>query len=44
MIAANKPLDFSFLKVPEGRMFAGAEAAELKKVLTVGCDTLKLIS
>lgn len=35
VIASEKPLDFSFLKVPEGRIFAGAEAGELKKVLKV---------
>ena len=35
VIASFKPLDFSFLKVPEGRIFAGAEAAELRRVLAV---------
>jgi len=35
IIASRTRLDFSFLKVPEGRIFAGAEAAELKKVLAV---------
>ena len=33
MIASKQRLDFSFLKVAEGRIFAGAEAAELKEVL-----------
>ena len=33
IIASYNPLDFSFLKVAEGRIFAGAEAAELKEVL-----------
>jgi len=33
VIASKKRLDFSFLKVAEGRIFAGAEASELKEVL-----------
>lgn len=37
VIASYRPLDFSFLKVPDGRIFAGAAATELKKVL----ETLK---
>ena len=35
IIASYKPLDFSFLKVPDGQIYAGAKAAELKKVLAV---------
>ena len=35
IIASYKSLDFSFLKVPDGRIYAGAQAAELKKVLAV---------
>jgi hypothetical protein len=33
VIASYNRLDLSFLKVAEERIFAGAEAAELKKVL-----------
>jgi hypothetical protein len=33
VIASYDRLDLSFLKVAEERIFAGAEAAELKKVL-----------
>ncbi len=33
VIVRKQRLDFSFLKVAEGRIFAGAEAAELKEVL-----------
>ncbi len=35
IISSFKPIDFSFLKVPDGRIFAGAAATELKKVLNV---------
>ena len=35
IISSKEPLDFSFLKVAEDRIFVGAEAAELKKVLKV---------
>jgi hypothetical protein len=35
VIASYKSLNFSFLKVPDGQIFAGAEAAALKEVLAV---------
>ncbi len=35
VIASFKPLDFSFLKVSNGRIFAGDAATELKEVLAV---------
>ncbi|MEA1923170.1 MAG: DUF4384 domain-containing protein [Pseudomonadota bacterium] len=35
VISAFEELDFSFLKVPEGQIFAGAKAADLKEVLAV---------
>ena len=35
VIASYKLIDFSFLKVPDGQIFAGAAATELKEVLSV---------
>ena len=35
VIASYKAIDFSFLKVPDGQIFAGAAATELKEVLAV---------
>ena len=35
IIASYKAIDFSFLKVPDGQIFAGAAATELKEVLAV---------
>jgi len=35
VISSFEPLDLSFLKVPEGQIFAGAKAADLKEVLAV---------
>lgn len=35
MVVSRHPLDFSFLSVPENRVFTGAEGGTLRQVLEV---------
>ncbi len=35
VIASRKPLDFSFLPIPENQLFSGAQGGDLKKMMSV---------